>query len=83
MKYLFTLVIVLFAGTLMAQNEGVVNNASQIALAANAGQGAFGATAHFTNPKKGVAGSVHLFKNWKNYAVIITSENQKFSLNED
>ncbi len=81
MRYLLLLIITLFTGVITGQNEGFRNNADALVLAANATQGSFGATAHFTNPKRTTDGSVYLFKKWKNYAMIVTINDEKFSLN--
>jgi len=47
---------------------------------ARGGIGNFGQSAYIFNKAKRAEGSVHLFKGWKNAAVIHTSDGQKFSL---
>jgi len=80
MRYLLLLIVTLFTGVITGQNEGLKNNAAQLTVVANATQSAFGATMHFTNPKKATHGSVHLFSKWENFGVIVTNDDQKFSL---
>jgi len=80
MRYLLLLIVTLFTGVITGQNEGLRNNAAQLTVVANATQSSFGATMHFTNPKRATDGSVHLFSGWDNFGVIITNDLQKFSL---
>jgi len=40
----------------------------------------FGHTMTFINPKRIIEGSVHLFKKWENLAIIITNDNQRYSI---
>ncbi len=80
MKSILTLAIVLFVGVLTAQNEGVTNNTQGTIFNAASASNSYGASTHFTNPKRVVEGSVHLFKKWNNNAVIITNDNQRFTI---
>lgn len=84
MKNILTLVITLFVGVIAAQNSRVVNGGTlgsdELFNAANSSLSSYGVSATFYNPKKQVEGSVHLFNNWNNFAVIFTSDNQKFAL---
>ena len=78
MKSALSLIIVLIAGVITAQNESVLNNSFNN-LSATLYQSMFmyGSTFQFYNPKRAVEGSVYLFKDWNNYAVIITNDNRK------
>ena len=83
MKYIFILAMTLSVGIISAQSNATVTVTAgeTFARAANANLSSYGGFATFFNPKKAAQGSVHLFKGWKNYAVIITNDDQKFSLN--
>ena len=82
MKSILTLTITLFSISLIAQvSDGVTkvaSTSSEILRITNGNN--FGSSVTFINPKRITEGSVHLFKNWKNHAVIITNDGQKFSL---
>ena len=83
MKSILTLTLAFFSISLMAQvSEGVTKVASTSSDMINiTNSNKFGSSMTFINPKRRTLGSVHLFKTWKNYAVIITNDKQKFSLN--
>jgi len=83
MKKVLTIAFVLFIQVLSSQNERVINAGSGSDVLLNAGNAtlsSYGNSAIFYNPKNKVEGSVHLFKSWKNHAVIFTSDDNKFSL---
>lgn len=62
-------------------NENVTNNTSQSMLRTGvATQSGYGSSTMFYNNAKKAQGSVYLFKNWDNLAVIHTGDQQKFSL---
>lgn len=84
MKRLFSIVAIICSFTLIAQTNKTDGNGSAIStnmvVAANSNN-SYGASAIFFNPEKKAEGSVHLFKTWKNLAVIHAIDGQKFSLN--
>lgn len=82
MKNIFALTTLFIVGILPAQNnQSVINNSAETFRAAvGPAFGKYGASALFFNPKRKVEGSVYLFANWNNYAIIHTSDNQKFIL---
>lgn len=84
MKKLFLLIAVVSVSTLVAQTNRTDPNGSNISqnlyLAANSNNN-FGASTVFFNPEKKAEGSVRLFKNWDNSAVIHSNDGQRFSLN--
>lgn len=84
MKRLFSIVAIICSFTLIAQTNRTDGNGSAIStkmvVAANSNN-SFGASTIFFNPEKKAQGSVHLFKTWKNLAVIHALDGQKFSLN--
>lgn len=62
-------------------NQNVVNNSGQALAKSGNAVSAYGApAAMFYNPDTKTEGSVHLFDNWNNSAVIYTSVNHHFSL---
>ena len=83
MKNLLILTLVLSSATLFAQTNRTNGNASAVSsnmvVAANSNN-AFGAATVFFNPERKADGSVHLFKGWNNTGVILTTDNQKFSI---
>ena len=80
MKTNIFLIAVLISSFSFAQNGNVENNGTQILNASSSSRSYGQASATFFNPARRVQGSVYLFKDWKNDAVIHTVENQKFSL---
>ncbi|RZW38813.1 MAG: hypothetical protein EX263_13895, partial [Flavobacteriaceae bacterium] len=82
MKNLFAIIALFVFGTAMAQtNNNVTENASSTFNSiSQAGANDFGAAAMFVNPAREVQGSIHLFEDWENNAVIHTNGNQKFLL---
>ena len=81
MKFILTLILALSVSAISAQGVTIAGSDSPLSRAGNASLSSYGVSAVAYNPKKTISGSVHLFKNWKNYAVIITLEDQNFSLN--
>ncbi len=81
MKQLFTALTVLSFIGLYAQNDGFVqNNASALNVAASSSLRTQGSATLFINPARDIDGSVHLFDNWKNTAVIHTKDDRQFLL---
>ncbi|MCB0461818.1 MAG: hypothetical protein R2816_06055 [Flavobacteriaceae bacterium] len=79
-KYVF-LIATLITGFCIAQNNNIENNSAQVFGNASSSSKSYGSTSSiFINPAKKVQGSVHLFKDWNNMAVIHSSDQQKFSL---
>lgn len=81
MKFILTLIVALSVSAISAQSVTITGADSPLSRAGNATLSSYGVGAVAHNKKKAVSGSIHLFKKWKNYAVIVTSESQKFSLN--
>ena len=81
MKFILTLIVALSVSAISAQGVTISGADSPLSRAGNASLSSYGVSAVAYNKKKTVNGSIHLFKKWKNYAVIVTSENQNFSLN--
>lgn len=84
MRKLFLLTgIILSSNLVLAQSNKTGSNASGVMenmiVAANSNN-SFGASATFYNPARPREGSVHLFKNWNNTAVIHTTDDQQFLL---
>jgi len=64
-----------------AQNNNVENNGAQVFGNVASSSRSYGSTSGvFINPAKKAQGSVHLFKDWNNVAVIHSSDDQRFSL---
>jgi len=83
MKKLFSLLTFLITIIAFAQdnNLGTTNNLNDNLFNASSSiRSSYGASMRFINPKRKVEGSVHLFKNWNNYAIIKTTDKQKFIL---
>ena len=81
MKKISFLIAIVLAGFSEAQNNSMENNSEQVLGNVASSTNAYGSTSSiFINPTKKAQGSVHLFKNWNNLAVIHTVDDQKFSL---
>ncbi len=82
MKIILTLAIALFSTGLFAQisNDVTATATRSRDLINMASSTKYGSTMTIYNPKRRVDGSVYLFENWTNYALIITNDKQKFSL---
>lgn len=79
MKFIFTLILTFYVGSLLAQNEAAVNNTSNsfsTVLKPNADN--FSGGFFFYNPRRDVKGTVYLFDDWSNFAMISTKDNYKF-----
>lgn len=82
MKNVFAIAAIFSVSMLCAQTSNSARNASNMSNAMLAGTSGnhLGASAMFINPVRNASGSVHLFEDWNNYAVIFTSDGDKFSL---
>lgn len=82
MKNAILLIAVMTVGLSSAQtNNNVENNGAQVfGNVANSSRSYGSTSSTFINPTKKAQGSVHLFKDWSNIAVIHTADKQKFSL---
>lgn len=82
MKQLVNLILVLAVSGLYAQTSNTARNASNLsnAMLAGANASTLGSSAMFVNPPKNVKGSVHLFEDWDNLAVIYSLDDDSFSL---
>lgn len=82
MKKLIFLVAVISTGLLFGQTNNNVENNSGVVFGkvGNSATSYGSASSTFFNPARRVEGSVHLFKDWSNQAVIHTTDAQKFSL---
>jgi hypothetical protein len=82
MKNLIFLVAVVSTGMLFAQtNNNVENNSGDVFGKVGNSATSYGSSSStFFNPARRVEGSVYLFKDWSNQAVIHTTDAQKFSL---
>ncbi len=72
MKYFLMLALSISFGKLAAQV-----NSFTLAEMNTTNADRFGAFSFFTNPAKGVDGSVYLYENWNNSVIIHTSDNKK------
>lgn len=82
-KLILIIVGLLSITNLTAQDDETVNESKLISLynAAQVSQNSsYGSSVYFVNPKRQVDGTVYLFDNWDNYAVIYTDNHQRFSL---
>lgn len=60
-------------------NQSITNNTNQVLTELSQGtKSSYGVQLFFINPSRKVEGSVHLFKDWNNYSIIHTNDNQKF-----
>lgn len=81
MKKHVLFITVLITSLSFAQNNNTENNGAQMFGGVASSSRSYGATSGtFINPAKKAQGSVHLFKDWNNLAVIHSSDAQKFSL---
>ena len=82
MKKFVLLIALVITGCLSyAQNNNVENNAGGVFGSVGNSITSYGSpSATFINPAKKAQGSVHLFKDWNNFAVIYSTDQQKFSL---
>jgi hypothetical protein len=82
MKNLIFLIAVVSTGMLFAQTNNNVENNSGVVFGkvGNSATSYGSSSSTFFNPARRVEGSVHLFNDWNNQAVIYTTDTQKFSL---
>ncbi|MBT8259090.1 MAG: hypothetical protein KJO49_11495 [Bacteroidia bacterium] len=80
MKHLiFFLALFISVGLEAQTNDAFVqNNATALNVAAQGNIRSQGSSAYFVNPPREIEGSVHLFDNWNNRAVIYTVDNQQY-----
>lgn len=81
-KIVFICVLSSFMMGLHAQqNENIVNNSgASLTRAANINQSSFGSTARFVNPPRKIEGSIYMFEDWFNTAIVQTKEKKRVSL---
>jgi len=81
MKKHILFITVMITSLSFSQNNATENNGAQMFGAVASSSRSYGSTSGtFINPAKKAQGSVHLFKDWNNLAVIHSSDAQKFSL---
>lgn len=81
MKKHILFIIVMITSLSFSQNNATENNGAQMFGAVASSSRSYGSTSGmFINPAKKAQGSVHLFKDWNNLAMIHASDAQKFSL---
>ena len=82
MKHFLSIITIFSFSILSAQISENVNRAgagtNAQMLQISDGGNSFGSTMAFVNPKRRTVGSVHLFDNWNNSGIIITTDNQRF-----
>lgn len=81
-KYFSLLSIILYITTLSAQNESI-DNPEMISVfksAHSSTNASFGSSVYFVNPKRLIDGSVYLFDDWNNRAIIYTTNHEKYAL---
>lgn len=82
-KSVFTAVLTLIVSIAFAQesNQAVVNNASEVLTRAfNVNQSSFGSTAVFVNPPRQVEGSIYMFPDWDNTAIIQSKDKKRIAV---
>jgi hypothetical protein len=81
MKKHILFITVMITSLSFSQNNTTENNGAQMFGAVASSSRSYGSTSGmFINPAKKAQGSVHLFKDWNNLAMIHSSDAQKFSL---
>jgi hypothetical protein len=81
MKKHILFITVMITSLSFSQNNTTENNGAQMFGAVASSSRSYGSTSGmFINPAKKAQGSVHLFKDWNNLAMIHASDAQKFSL---
>ncbi|MFT5214898.1 MAG: hypothetical protein ACI83H_000004 [Glaciecola sp.] len=81
MKKHILFITVMITSLSFSQNNATENNGAQMFGYVASSSRSYGSTSGtFINPAKKAQGSVHLFKDWNNLAVIHSSDAQKFSL---
>ena len=81
MKKHILFITVMITSLSFSQNNATENNGAQMFGAVASSSRSYGSTSGmFINPAKKAQGSVHLFKDWNNLAMIHASDAQKFSL---
>ena len=82
MKNLLHLFLALAISGLYAQTSNTARNASNLsnAMLAGANASTLGSSAMFVNAPKNVKGSVHLFEDWNNLAIIYSLDDDSYSL---
>lgn len=81
MKRQILVIAIMITSLSYAQNNNVENNAAGVFGKVGNSITSYGSpSATFLNPAKKAQGSVHLFKDWDNFAVIHSIDQQKFSL---
>ncbi|NQX85769.1 MAG: hypothetical protein HRT67_07670 [Flavobacteriaceae bacterium] len=84
MKTFFNILLSLVGLTMLGQTKKMVNESSFVndkIFSLSKGNTIFSSGTTFYNPVKPAEGSVHLFKSWKNFGVIESIDDRKFSIN--
>lgn len=82
-KIVFICVLSLFMIHSHAQdNENIVNNTgAALSRAANTNLSSFGSSARFVNPPRKIEGSIYMFEEWNNVAIIQTKDKKRVAIN--
>ena len=79
-KLFSTLTVLLYIASLSAQNDTATEvEMTNVFNSGHAGSN-FGMSTYFVNPKRTIDGTVYLFDNWENYAVIYATNHQRYLL---
>lgn len=82
-KSIFTVILTLIVSIVLAQesNQSVVNNASEVLTRAfNVNQSSYGSTTVFVNPPRQVEGSIYMFPDWENNAILQSKDKRRIAV---
>ena len=83
MKNIIAFLAICMTSAVMAQEgmNSIANNQAQAMGTASHGlASSYGSIVSVSNPRRRTEGTFYMYDNWQNYAVIHTSDNQKFAL---